>query len=104
MPTALNRALLEGRLDVSAMSSIAYARNADRLGNYNALDLRINRTYALSRGALDVFLEVTNLLSRENECCIEYSITRSPDGAPVLDEEVDHWLRLVPSIGVLWRY
>src|SRR5690606_23288724 len=49
------------------------ARNADRLGNYNALDLRINRTYALSRGALDLFLEVTNPLSRENECCIEYS-------------------------------
>lgn len=31
VPTALNRAVLEGRLDVSAMSSIAYARNADRL-------------------------------------------------------------------------
>ena len=28
VPTALNRALLEGELDVSAMSSIAYARNA----------------------------------------------------------------------------
>ncbi|WP_217914160.1 menaquinone biosynthetic enzyme MqnA/MqnD family protein [Miltoncostaea marina] len=31
VPTTLNRALLDGRLDVSAMSSIAYARNADRL-------------------------------------------------------------------------
>lgn len=31
VPSALNRALVEGRLDVSAMSSIAYARNADRL-------------------------------------------------------------------------
>ncbi len=31
VPSALNRALIEGRLDVSAMSSIAYARNADRL-------------------------------------------------------------------------
>lgn len=31
VPTALNAAVLEGRLDVSAMSSIAYARNADRL-------------------------------------------------------------------------
>lgn len=31
VPTALNRALLEGDLDVSAMSSIAYARDADRL-------------------------------------------------------------------------
>jgi chorismate dehydratase len=31
LPTTLNRALLEGRLDVSAVSSIEYARNADTL-------------------------------------------------------------------------
>lgn len=31
VPTTLNRALLEGELDVSAMSSIAYARNAGEL-------------------------------------------------------------------------
>ncbi len=31
LPAALNRALIEGDLDVSAMSSIAYARAADRL-------------------------------------------------------------------------
>ena len=31
VPTALNAALLDGRLDVSAVSSIAFARNADRL-------------------------------------------------------------------------
>lgn len=31
VPSTLNRALLEDRLDVSAMSSIAYARNAARL-------------------------------------------------------------------------
>jgi chorismate dehydratase len=31
VPTELNEALLDGRLDVSAMSSIAYARNAGRL-------------------------------------------------------------------------
>jgi len=31
LPAELNRAVLDGRLDVSAMSSIEYARNADRL-------------------------------------------------------------------------
>lgn len=31
VPSELNAAVLDGRLDVSAMSSIAYARNADRL-------------------------------------------------------------------------
>jgi chorismate dehydratase len=31
LPTTLNAMVLDGRLDISAMSSIAYARNADRL-------------------------------------------------------------------------
>ncbi len=31
LPTTLNRLVLDGELDISAMSSIAYARNADRL-------------------------------------------------------------------------
>jgi outer membrane cobalamin receptor len=79
-------------------------RNAERLDNYNSLDFRVTRTYALTRGALDVFFEVTNLLSRENECCIEYTVATAQDGSPVLYEEVDSWLPLVPSIGVLWRY
>lgn len=79
-------------------------RNAARLGDYNSLDLRVTRTYALPRGALDVFFEATNMLSRENECCVEYTLTGAPDGSMSLREEVDHWLPLVPSIGVLWRY
>jgi len=64
----------------------------------------VTRTYALTRGALDVFFEVTNLLSRENECCIEYEITTAPDGSLVLEQEMRYWLPLIPSIGVLWRY
>lgn len=79
-------------------------RNSERLGDYNSLDLRITRTYALPRGALDVFLGVTNLLSRQNECCVEYAVTTAPDGSLVLAEEVDHWLPRVPSLGVLWRH
>lgn len=79
-------------------------RNSERLGDYNSIDLRVTRTYALTRGALDVFFEATNLLSRKNECCIEYTVTTAADGSPLLQEEMDHWLPLVPSIGVLWRY
>jgi hypothetical protein len=79
-------------------------RNAERLSNYNSLDFRVTRTYALARGALDVFLEASNVLSRKNECCIEYEVIAAPDGSAALEEDLDHWLPLVPSIGVLWRY
>lgn len=84
--------------------SLSGERNADRLDDYNSLDVRVTRTYALARGALDVFFEVTNLLSRKNECCIEYEITTAPDGSLVREQEMRHWLPLIPSIGVLWRY
>lgn len=80
------------------------ARNATRFDDYNSLDFRVTRTFALSRGALDVFVEVSNATSRENPCCVEYTVAAQPDGSVVLDEDVDHWLPLVPSIGVLWRY
>ena len=36
VPTALNAALLQGGLDVSAVSSIAYARHAANAGSYRS--------------------------------------------------------------------
>jgi outer membrane receptor protein involved in Fe transport len=80
------------------------ARNRNRLANFNSLDLRLTRTFILSRGALDMFLELSNALSRDNPCCIEYEVTRATDGSLQYRREVDSWLPLVPSVGVLWRY
>jgi len=79
-------------------------RNRARLSDYNTLDFRLTRTFALPRGALDVFVEVNNATSRANECCIKYEVTRNPDGSLLYSREVDSWLPLVPSAGVLWRY
>ena len=79
-------------------------RNAQRLDYYNSLDLRLTRTFALPRGALDVFVEASNALSRENPCCVDYTVRRRADGSVALSENMDNWLPLVPSIGVLWRY
>jgi outer membrane receptor protein involved in Fe transport len=79
-------------------------RNRARLTNYNTLDVRITRTFALTRGALDVFVEVNNALQRQNACCVHYDITRNPDGSLNFARDKDTWLPLVPSVGVLWRY
>jgi hypothetical protein len=79
-------------------------RNAQRMDHYNSLDLRLTRTFLLPRGALDVFVEASNALSRENPCCVDYTVTRRADGSAALSENIDNWLPLVPSIGVLWRY
>lgn len=79
-------------------------RNASRYEDFNSLDFRITRTFTLSHGQLDVFLEATNLLSQTNPCCTEYSIDEDDAAAPVLERTIDNWLPLVPSLGVLWRY
>jgi outer membrane receptor protein involved in Fe transport len=78
-------------------------RNARRLGDYHSLDLRIQRTLQLSRGELDVFFEASNVTSRENPCCTEYDL-RFENGVFRLESDEKHWLPLVPSIGVLWRF
>ena len=87
----------EPRIDLSE-------RNRSRYANYNSLDLRLTRTFILSRGALDVYVELSNAASRENDCCVEYEVTRAPDGSLNYRREIDSWLPIVPSVGVLWRY
>ncbi|HKE95059.1 MAG TPA: TonB-dependent receptor [Povalibacter sp.] len=79
-------------------------RNAVRFDDFNSLDLRITRTFTLRHGELDTFVEVTNLTSRQNPCCTDYSIVQDSGGNPVLVADANNWLPLVPSIGVLWRY
>jgi hypothetical protein len=79
------------------------ARNAARTDFYNSLDVRVTRTFVLPHGALDVFVEASNALSRENPCCIDYDISTDAAGNVRLEQETDSWLPLVPSIGVLWR-
>ena len=75
-----------------------------RFADYNSLDFRVTRTFSLTHGVLDVFVEATNLLSNANACCIQYTVRRDPDGIQYLNKKVDDWLPLVPSAGVLWRY
>ena len=79
-------------------------RNTERFAYYNQLDFRVARTLALPRGALDVFVEVSNVIDRENHCCAEYEVGQAPDGALTATKKMDSWLPLVPSAGVLWRF
>lgn len=79
-------------------------RNTQRYDDFNSLDLRITRSFQLPRGMLDVYVEATNLASRANPCCTDFSVVEGSDGQPLLQSHTDDWLPLVPSIGVLWRY
>ena len=77
--------------------------NEERHSVFHTLDARVSRDFDIRRGELSVFLEASNLYNRSNECCLEYAIIPGTTG-PLLSEREGHWLPLVPSLGVVWRF
>ena len=80
------------------------ARNDDRYTDYGSLDARVSHDWTLPRGTLTAHLEVTNALDRRNPCCTDLEYGVDPSGAATLQHDLRHWLPLVPSIGVLWKF
>ncbi len=79
-------------------------RNASRLGAYASVDARVSRDFALPRGTLNVFAEVSNVLDRQNPCCTDFSYELDDEGAAILEREYRNWLPLIPNVGVLWKF
>ena len=78
--------------------------NAARLGTYARIDFRVARHFALGADQrLTLFLDVSNLTNRRNDCCIEYQI-ETEDPAPYLDVAPVESLPTVPSIGFIWEF
>jgi hypothetical protein len=79
-------------------------RNAGRLGDYLRFDLRVARRFEFESGdRLSVFLELSNLANRRNDCCVEYQL-EDGGGMPYLDVAAVKSLPLVPSIGLVWSF
>ena len=72
----------------------------ERYSVYHSLDARVSRDIDVQRGKLKLFLEVTNLYDRANECCTEYSLSEDSE----LVSRTTHWLPLVPSLGFIWTF
>ncbi|HEX9721352.1 MAG TPA: hypothetical protein VGA59_16665, partial [Ramlibacter sp.] len=79
-------------------------RNAERLGTFAQVDFRISREFAVRRGQVTAFFEVTNATNRDNPCCIDYDIDEDHSGEAFLDRTVDYWLPLLPAVGLHWAF
>ncbi|NNC63231.1 MAG: TonB-dependent receptor, partial [Gammaproteobacteria bacterium] len=92
-------------LDASGPVPVAVpgGRNSGRVGYYRSADLRLTRKFELERGSLDVFIEINNLLGRENPCCLEYEILEEDEGGGLELQMLDY-LPMIPSIGFIWRF
>jgi hypothetical protein len=79
-------------------------RNAAHMAPYMRLDLRANRDVVLANSRISFYLEVTNLLNRRNECCINNYRVEEGRGGPYLNEEMGYWLPMLPSFGFQWEF
>lgn len=79
-------------------------RNGLKHSVYHTLDLRVSRSVDVSRGELDIFLEVNNVYNRANTCCSRYSLGDDGSGSTSLNKNSGEWLPLIPSLGLLWAF
>ena len=87
----------------TAIHAILGPRNAERLPPFHRLDLQVRRRFAIGRGTLSAFLEITNLYGRENVCCIdELLYLPRQDGTVRVERHESFWLRQAPMFGLTW--
>jgi hypothetical protein len=80
-------------------------RNSARFGPYARLDLKAGRTFLLPDSRWQLFLEVTNLTDRDNECCVdEFIFTERPDGSVDVDPQLTYWNDFAASFRVVWSF
>lgn len=91
------------RLDDGQLAASAF--NGRRFGEFGSVDLRLSRAVRLERSELEWYVSVTNVIARDNACCIDYEVAFDDAGRPSdLTLVTDHWLSIVPNVGVLWRF
>jgi len=80
-------------------------RNSSRFGPYARLDLKAGRTFSLPDSRLQLFLEVTNLTDRDNECCVdEFLFTPQPDGSVDVDPQLTFWNDFAAAFRAVWSF
>jgi hypothetical protein len=90
--------------DMTGATVVVGPANAARYDYFASLDLRASREFAVRHGSLSLFAEVTNALDRKNPCCVDYEFDAEDGGNVVMEREYRHWLPLVPSFGLLWKF
>lgn len=79
-------------------------RNNDRLRDYATLDFKVAYDQQLEKSTLQYFLEVTNIVSRENKGGLDYEIELEDDTYVLAEVDVQPVFPLVTNIGVIWRF
>ena len=80
-------------------------RNRERLPAYYRVDARVMHSVPLRRGTFRSWLEVTNLLNRENACCVSGFTINVDNALRTVDTVPRHaGLGWLPSFGIAWEF
>jgi hypothetical protein len=91
----------DGSTDLLASTT---PRNSLSHSTFHTVDARASRRFDITRGELTVFLEITNIYDQRNVCCTKYRVQTDSSGNQMLISNEDHWLPLIPSLGVIWQF
>ena len=78
-----------------------------RLDHYSRLDFRASRTSRLKKGFLTFFVDIQNLLNRDNPRGLdisEFDVVQRPNGDLETIFLEEDWLPILPSFGVSWEF
>ena len=65
-PYDVQRSLVKGNWDVKGVALNDYSRlNAERLGTFSQLDVRVDKVWYFKRSSLDLYMDIQNFLNKE---------------------------------------
>ncbi len=100
-PTTLATLETDGNGDLKLVFE---PRNQARLNTFASIDFKATRIWQYEKSRISAFVEFSNLLNRQNQCCVDYDIEEEDGEGPVFERSIDSWLGIVPAVGVLWEF
>jgi hypothetical protein len=80
-------------------------RNAEQFATFATLEARVNRKFRFGDSKiLNVFVEVSNALDRQNPCCVDFDLVFDDNGVPSVERQQDYWLPLIPAVGFILEF
>jgi outer membrane receptor protein involved in Fe transport len=96
---------LEAAPDGALPQLVLADRNGSQYPDYHRIDFRVSRVFKKANGELKLFLEVSNLLDRDNIRSIsDFEIIFDPTIGFSVDREFEKWFPRLPSFGVTWTF
>ena len=79
------------------------ARGGDAWKRIDTMKITGQYTAFSETHSLSLFLEISNLFNRDNDCCTEYEVD-DETGELLLEIEAVNGLPFIPSAGFVWRF